>query len=125
MTLIGMINSIKEFHKKEQIETLPEENVDNTSRQVEIIKKKMGRPRKPEGEKKVYIPRPRVPREVPPPRPPMKPGQKVGSIIGYKENGTHHTGSKDPNYCKDYLQANSICMENRNVHFCWMEMLML
>ena len=38
MILLGMVNSIKEFHKQEQVESQTET--------VEVVKKKLGRPRK-------------------------------------------------------------------------------
>ena len=42
MILLGMVNSIKEFHKQEQVESQTEEVVET----VEVVKKKLGRPRK-------------------------------------------------------------------------------
>ena len=107
------------------------ENVEsNEIEEAPKVKKPLGRPRKPEEEKKKYIPHPRPRKEKPikeprvrkvildavvEPREKLKPGRKKGMILKperYNEDGTYNKKPLNLEYYKQYYQQvlkNSPC----------------
>jgi len=102
----------------EIVETLESNEIEEAPK----VKKPLGRPRKPEEEKKKYIPHPRPRKEKPikeprvrkvvldavvEPREKLKPGRKKGMILKperYNEDGTYNKKPLDLEYYKQYYQ---------------------